>query len=497
MKRHDEIRSDLPAFRHRDTLVVHSFEVWELSMNFVRSRLTVVGLLAAWPVSQLAGCAAKDREFGPANNAGEGASGGSSAGKGGNGGSSGEGNTSGSTGSGASGGAAGDDGSGGTGGGNSGGSGNATTGGSSGSMNAAGDAGAESNGGEGGDATIPDPECIPTGTELCADGLDNDCDGATDCLVLQAEFPTRNGAASGADVAYTFSEPAATATLQCRVSHGSTPGGLWRACARVSGSTVHPFSEVDSADPAKNGLYYTEVRLRFPTGGISDAFRRLVYIHDSLHGAERCDTGIDTATWVATASSWLPPAGAFQPATLRNPFVEIDFDPLVSSTFAVAEGDGLVKWRTLRRRFSLSADNQYLVMTRTYTARAGAAGMGCLAAVKRVHTARGTDSAGVMAFQNCEALVFNKTGAGMCLATSAGVPVSAEYDFSAAQTQLIPPDYVVDVDNFAWRKMGAFNVLENGTRRQSNFSPKCDDEGCASDYTLFLPDKSFFAYWSD
>jgi hypothetical protein len=467
-------------------------------MNFVRSRLTVLGLLAAWPVSQLAGCAAKDREFGPANDAGEDASGGTGAGKGGQGGSSGKGNTSGSTASGASGGAAGDDGSGGTGG-SSGRGGTTSTGGSSGSLNAAGDAGAESNGGEGGDATVPDPECIPTGAELCADGLDNDCDGATDCLVLQAEFPTRNGAASGADVAYTFSTRAATAALQCRVSRGNTAGGTWRACARVSGDTVHPFSEADSADPTKNGLYFTEVRLRFPTGGISDAFRRLVYIHDSLNGVERCDTGIDTATWVATASSWLPATGAFQPATLRNPFVEIDFDPLVSSTFAVSEGDGLVKWRTLRRRFSLSADNQYLVMTRTYTARLeGAAGMGCFAAVKRVHRQRGTDSIeGNMAFQSCEAVVFNKTGAGMCLATSGGVPVSAEYDFSSAQLQLVPPDYVVDVDNFAWRKMGAYNVLENGTRHQSNFSPKCDDEGCASDYTLFLPDKSFFPYWAD
>ena len=253
-------------------------------MNFVRSRLTVVGLLAAWPVSQMVGCAAKDREFGPANTAGEDGSGGTA--QGGKGGSSGKGNTSGGTdANGATGGAAGDDGSGGTGGGSGGRGGNAGRGGSAGTLNAAGDAGAETNGGEGGDGTVPDPECIPTGTELCADGLDNDCDGATDCLVLQSEFPTRNGAASGADVAYEFSTPAATAAVQCRVTRGNAPGGTWRACARVTGtdtSIVHPFSTADSADPAKNGLYVTEVRLRFPGGGVSDAFRP-----SDIHAVER------------------------------------------------------------------------------------------------------------------------------------------------------------------------------------------------------------------
>jgi hypothetical protein len=486
----------LPAFRHRDILVVHSFEVWELLMNFVRSRLTVVGLLAAWPVSQLAGCAAKDREFAPDNTAGEDASGGT--GKGGRGGSSGKGNTSGSA-NGATGGDAGEDGTGGTGGGSGGSAGrggSTSKGGSSGTMNSAGDAGAQSNGGEGGDATVPDPECMPTGEELCADGLDNDCDGATDCLVFQSEFPTRNGAAAGADVLYTFSEPAATAVLQCRVTRGTTPGGSWRACAGVSGGNVHPFSDADSSDPAKNGLYVTEVRLRFPGGGVSDAFRRQVYIHDSLHGVDRCDTGIDTASWVATASALLPTAGAFPTATVRNPFVEIDFDPLVSYTFAVAEGDGIVQWRSLRRRFSFSADNQYLVMTRTYTARLGR--MGCLAAVKRVHVQQGTESVvGNMAFQSCDAMVFNKTGAGMCLANVGGVPVSAEYDFSTAQMQLVPPDYVVDVDNFAWRKMGAHAVRSDGTRHVANFSAKCDEDGCASGDTLFLPDVSSYPYWAD
>jgi hypothetical protein len=440
----------------------------------------------------MVGCAAKDREFGPANNAGENGSGGT--GQAGKGGSSGKGNTSGGTdANGATGGAAGEAGSGGTGGGRGGTSGR---GGSAGVVNAAGDAGAEANGGEGGDGTVPDPECVPTGAELCADGLDNDCDGATDCLVLQSEFPTRNGAASGADVAYEFSTPAATATLQCRVTRGNAASGTWRACARLGGTTtsiVQPFSTADSADPAKNGLYLTEVRLRFPTGGVSDAFRRPVYIHDSLNGATRCDTGIGTPAWVTQASTVLPAVGAFDPTTVRNPFVEIDFDPLVSSTFAVEEGAGTVKWSTLRRRFSFSADNQYLVMTRTYTARLG--DMACHAAIKRVHTARGDDSTGVMAFQKCDALVFNKSGAGICLANSAGTPVSAEYNFGSPQ--LMPPDYVSKVDNFAWRKLGAYNVLTDGTRQQSNFSPKCDEDGCASGDALFLPGKEFYPYWAD
>ena len=475
-------------------------------MNFVRSRLTVVGLLAAWPMAQLVGCAAKDREYGPANSAGDDGSGGTnSGGKGGTGkgGSSGKG-SGGTNASGASGGAAGeDDGSGGTGGkgGTSSGKGGTSSGkgGSSGTSNAAGDAGAgaETNGGEGGEGPIPDPDCVPTGVELCSDGLDNDCDGATDCLVLQDEFPTRNGAASGADVAYTFSPIAAGGSFQCRVSHGTAASGSWRACAGVSGSTIHPFSDADAADPSKNGLYTTEVRVAFAGGGSSLAVRRSVYIHDSLYGATRCDAGVpSTDAWVTAATPYLPDAGAFDTSTVRNPFVEVDFDPLPNGTFEVAEGDGIVHWSTLRRRFSFSSDNHYLVMTRNYSARNSAGGMGCLAMVKRVHMAQGDEREGVMAFQNCQAVVFNKKGAGYCLTAPSGTPESAEYDFSSAQMQLIPPDYSPDADNFAWRKMTAFAVGAEVGRISSNLSPKCDEDGCATGYTLFLPDKALFPYWA-
>jgi hypothetical protein len=151
-------------------------------MKYLHSRLALAGVVVAWPLLQLGACTQKERNFGTGGTGGDAANGGlageDSGATGGKGGASsgGKGGTGGSTGGSTTGGSGGKGGSSG----GSGGSGNANA------------------GGEGGQ--IIDPECTPTGPEVCNDGIDNDCDTLTDCLTLVSSFPSENGAAAGAHV---------------------------------------------------------------------------------------------------------------------------------------------------------------------------------------------------------------------------------------------------------------------------------------------------------
>ena len=499
-------------------------------MNFVRSRVALVGLVVAWPLSQLVGCTATERHYDPVNGD-EGGMGGSVSGRGGsNGGTSGgsgaKGGRSGAGGSSTSGdsGSGGDSGGGGESTGGSGGSssgkGGQSTGGTGGSTAGADNAGSGNEAGMG----VVDPGCVATGAEICDDGIDNDCDGTTDCLVPTTQFPLLNGAAAGTDVAYGFEAPAMGAVFQCRVTHGDTPGGSFRPCAggveQAAGArTVHPFDLAAASDPANDGFWTTEVRLRFPNGATSDVARRGVYIHSSLVGETRCDELASTDAWIAAAQPHLPDAGAMVALTVRNPFVQIAFDPPVSARHQIGADDGLVKWRTLRRQFAFGSSRHYLVMTRTYTSRADA-GMGCYAARKRIHHRRGTslaastDPLSTMKYQDCQAVVFNKAGAGYCLDYVGGAiigvdferdPTRAYWNSTGAGTgsysypaNTLDSGYAADADNVLWRKLTA-RIRPVAGGYMSNFSSKCEDEGCAAldttGYTLFLPDKQYFDYW--
>jgi hypothetical protein len=483
-------------------------------MNFVRSRLALVSVVLAWPCAQLAGCSQTEREYGPLGEGGDmpggsDGSGGSktggtagkstSGGKGGaSGGASGKGTgaTAGSTGASDAGGMAGDMGSGGSsqGGENGATGGSGGKGGTGGKGGAGGSAGKAGNGGSAGAGM-----CVPTGDEVCGDGIDNDCNGKTDCLVLTDEFPAKNGAASGADVQYVFEAPATGAEFECRVSHGDMASGTFGDCAggATSSGRVSPFSSTDSADPGKDGLWTTQVRLRFPDGSVSELYSRPVYIHSSLNGVTRCPANVSAEAYVAAAQPHLADEGAFTVTTVRNPFVEIDFDPPVDGRYTVAADDGTVHWPSLRRQFTFDPDHHYLVMTRTYTARNADYGMGCNAAVKRVHLKRGqlfTPGTGpYMEFQVCNAIVFNKKGAGYCLSDTGGVATTSEHIRGDGGVQVPAPTYSPEADNLAWRKLTA--RLPGGL--STNFSPKCDTDGCASGYTLFLPDSSYFPYWTD
>lgn len=430
-------------------------------MSFVRSRLMLVAVVLAVPAMQVGACAQKDRSYAePDDGNDEGGGGGTKPSTGGS-------STQGG----------GDPGEGGTG--------------------ALGEAGGGViiQGGSDGEAGAPpvDPNCVPTGEEECSDGVDNDCDGVTDCLVLRNQFPTDNGAASGVDVRYSFTRPHETATFQCRTAKGATlPGTMeWGECGAVAAGAVSPFTTAVSRDEAQNGVWTTDVRLSFPDGTASPRYRRLVYIHNSLHGVAQCDLGVTDAALFAAAVPKLQDAGAFDVNTVRNPFVSIDFDPPVTSTYAVSDGDGTINLRSLRRRFSFNADSHYLLITRSYTSKVS--DMGCNAIEKRVHTHVGSWAFGNMQYQRCGALVLNKKGAGYCLAVAGGNITAAEHVRADSAVQVQAPTYSPEADNFAWRKLAANRI----PGIIANFSPKCDDDGCGTATTLFLPDAVLFRYWTE
>jgi hypothetical protein len=431
-------------------------------MSFVRSRLMLVAVVLAVPAIQVGACAQKDRTYEPDDGDEEGGTAGTKPTTGGSstkGGETGEGGT--------------------------------------GNQGQAGD-GVIITGGSDGEAGSPpvDPNCVPTGDEECSDGVDNDCDGETDCLVLRDEFPTENGAASGADVRYTFTRPHETATFECRTAHGGTlpASAEWGECGAVSGGEVQVFTDSVSRDPTKDGMWTTDVRLSFPDGTASARYRRQVYIHSSLHGVARCNLGVTDAALFAAATPNLNDEGAFDVTTIRNPFVSIDFDPPVNTTtnYNVKATDGTINLRTLRRSFAFNANNHYMVVKRSYTSRLS--DMACTAVEKRTHVKGGSwVFAGNMAYQRCSALVMNKKGAGYCLSVAGGKITSAEY-IRADGGNLVPnPPYSPKADNFAWRKLRA----TKGAGIIANFSPKCDDVGCGDTTKIFLPDAALFRYWTE
>jgi hypothetical protein len=349
-------------------------------------------------------------------------------------------------------------------------------------------------GGMGEDPELPpvDPTCMPTGAEDCFDGVDNDCDGATDCLVLLSQFPPVNGAAAGQHVEYNFRPPRVPGVeFECRALKGvSIPAGTpWEPCASVEDGTVLPISTAISQAEGNDGLWTTNVRLAFAGGGRSVSYRRQVYIHSSLHGETRCPDTAPAPAYFTLAAPNLQSAGKFEPATIRNPFVRLTFTPPVDATWSVGPNDGTINLMSLRRRFELSEDGEFLLVTRNYPSRLGRTG--CLAFEKRVHL-RGSGS-GSFRYQKCQGLVFNLKGAAICVGFDGARVVLAEHVRADGGAQVPAPAYSPLADNFAWRKLRA----RSWTGFSAHFSAKCDDDACGSDVRLFLPDKLQFPYWSD
>ncbi len=437
-----------------------------LSMRFASSRLLTAGVLTGAFVLHSACGGSVDLNFVGASGGGtSGGSGGSKAGKGGAGSSKGGAN------------AAGD--------GSDGGTGNSATAGADqgGAPDNAGGGGnlpgAAGEGGTGGCTSNP---------EICDDGIDNDCDDLVDCPLLISAFPENNKAAAGADVELTFA-PTADGTFQCRYGKpAEIESALWFDCP---GPVVTPIADADSTDAAQDGLKLFQVRLDYGDT-FSDVVEWTAYTHHSMHGVPRCAPKATDQAYFDFAATLLSAAGTFgATARLKNPFISIAFNPPPDAWVNVSDSDGLVEPLSLRKRFVRDPTDHYLLLTRVYESR-GSAGY-CDAAAIFVHDhGMGVGTLNSRYKILCDALVFNKKGAGVCLRVT-GANVELAYTNNTTWFDA-PRPYDGDVDNLLWRDLKRNN--QRGVTRY--FSPKCSgDPSCVltnldSDYTLYLPDAELF-----
>ncbi len=341
--------------------------------------------------------------------------------------------------------------------------------------------------------------CVPDGnTEMSQpnDGKDNDCDGLVDIPVLSEAFPTQGLPTSGDMVSLRFmTEINPNATLQCRTRRQSSLMlGAWTPCP-MSGTTVKPFT-ADPKNAASNGAWITEVRWAFPEGAVSDVFKFKYYTHTTLFGVARCTPFHNDSQWFAKASTRLatPDAGFFRLGSrgdtyLDMPFVRVTYEPPKSSVYEFyLDGSSVARdIYSLRRRFTLSSDQRYLLITRNYRAtRSGSCGAGGIAIHK---SNRGTSNSNFKRY-GCDAIVLNRAGAGVCLvngaSTAAGPEFQKEADSHEPRATGNPPKWEF-ANKFMFRIL-----LESGVTGPMNFMPKCTAMPCPSG-SVFLPDRALFS----
>lgn len=335
--------------------------------------------------------------------------------------------------------------------------------------------------------------CTPVGAEVCTDGKDNDCNGHVDCLTFSSVFPEPNGAAAGKDVQLIANAPALTGyTFECRSARGQTvPDNVpWAACQTGANLRIVPRTAAESQLASNDGLWTTQVRAVFPGGATTDPFSHTYYMHSSLHISTRCNPRATDAAFISAGKAYLNDAGAFGTASvLRSPFIQLSFTPPVSTRFNVVAGNGVVKLMSLRRRFTRSSDDKYLLMTRNY---ASSRSNVCTAIALRTHdTTLVPYNPNIQYFDRCDALLFNKAGSGVCMYVDVNNVIQVVKHvnpYTPAGT------YSASADNFAWRKL-----LDRNSKRDGlvHFTPKCFTTGCAtsSNFNYFLPDKAQFPYY--
>ncbi|MFZ5897087.1 MAG: hypothetical protein ACOY0T_38875 [Myxococcota bacterium] len=335
--------------------------------------------------------------------------------------------------------------------------------------------------------------CVPTGPEVCTDGKDNDCNGNIDCLTPTGSFPEPHGAAAGKDVLITVNAPAVTGfTFQCRSARGvavpdQTP---WTACSSGSNTRIVPRTVAESQDPASNGLWTTQVRAAFPGGGASDFISLSYYMHSSMHGAPRCTLRATDQAFFAAGAATVADGGVFGTTTVtRAPFIQLGFTPTVSTYFSVAAGQGTTKIMSLRHRFFRRSDDRYILMTRNYaSSRSGS----CDAIDLRTHdTAFLPINHNRFFYDACDAVVFNKLGAGVCLyVDSQGV---VQRRTTHVNSYVRGTGYSPAADNFFWRKLLDKQAASDGL---IHFMPKCTTPGCErTGNNIYLPDRDKFPYF--
>jgi len=338
--------------------------------------------------------------------------------------------------------------------------------------------------------------CIPTGGEVCTDGIDNDCNGFVDCLQPVGSFPDPDGAAAGRDVRISFSQPRLTVqTFQCRSARGrAVPNNqAWAACPSGAALNVMPRTAAESSNAATNGLWATQVRAVFSDGKASDPFQFIYYMHSSMDGARTCSTKPDDKAFFDAARNILRDAGAFGSTVVaRSPFISMTFTPSMSTSFRFdpPRTGNVVKVMSLRRRFVRSADDKFLLIERNYVSnRSGL----CKAVTLRTHDTKGYSNPNETRFflDDCDVLVLNKAGAGACLYVDGSNIVQQRPKHVNYWTQTAP--FSATADNFAYSKLLDRDRDSDGFL---HFMPKCTTANCATGKVIFLPDRdAYFNYF--
>lgn len=358
--------------------------------------------------------------------------------------------------------------------------------------------------------------CEPFGETICDDGFDNDGNGLTDCPTVDVVKPQRGLAVAGDAILVAVQaapEPEFT-KFQCRIGHVLTVDeAAWQDCGNETGTdfTYIP----DSVE--QNGLMRAEVRYVVQGQPSEKTATHAFYVHTSLNGALEClAKASDEAYFAAAEDIGLPKVGKFtETLATANPFIQLPFEPILADAFRIFEGDSPVFFEvlSLRRRFQLSEDGQYLLVTRMYQGRR----QGRCYAVEsyRVHASHLAGEPGYVLnrFKHtaCEAVVFNSQGAAACLVVDGSGQPKLSQPRGRAPSNPFPfgiDEYLgakPDIDYFMWRRFKATKAQASSTcasDRRKLFSPKCwgPDESCVSacvvsprdPAVLYLPDHHLF-----
>ncbi|MCK9523357.1 MAG: hypothetical protein M0R76_10000 [Proteobacteria bacterium] len=356
--------------------------------------------------------------------------------------------------------------------------------------------------------------CEPFGETICDDGFDNDGNGLTDCPTIGLDKPAVGMAVAGNAVqvaVQTAPNPSKT-TFQCRVAHVLAIGDAeWQECGNATGTA---FVYTPSAI-ANDGLTQVEVRYVVDGQPSESTATPTFYVHNSLNGAVECpQRATDQAYFDAAESIGLPATGPF-PETLAtaNPFIQLPFSPIKSGQFQIHKSPVAFEVLSLRKRFHLSDDGQFLLVTRTHKGRRT---NGCF--VIQNHKVNVTHAAGESGYVRnrykltaCEAVVLNSQGAAVCLVVdSQGIPQLSQsrgrspsnpFPFGVSEYLGAKPD----IDYFMWRRLMRAPYASSPcySDEYSLFSRKCWDpdiscaEACAGGGSnlhpmLYLPDHQLF-----
>ena len=397
--------------------------------------------------------------------------------------------------------------------------------------------------------------CTPTGAELC-DGIDNDCDPTTldgadeptlgqrcdgadadlcedgvqactngtlacafddtideecaDTAVLpaptfQSSFPAGQKAAAAAHVAFKFDYDSSYQTAECRTGFPGTLADTgWKSCASWENDrqayTVYPHSDTESGDAAYDGPKETHIRFITGTGARTQPYVAYYYVHSSLHGVTQCALSRPVEEYFDAAKSLLNWGGGApirtQDVHLANPFIQVRFYPPVEATYEVADKDGEVDVKSLRRVFTLNkGTGDMLMVYRSYVSKRGHNTCN-VATIRKREYGNDKNRRALNHHNVCEALVFNSRGAGVCLrGTGSGVTVVYEGDrrfhpLADYFGEGVPAEYTCGdkcADNFMWRKI---KQVYRGNYRY--FSPKCTVRSECTDEQLYVPGRDWY-----